>query len=399
MADRLMRLENEADSRFACRLAGRAVEDPNLRGHAFVETDAPDAGTDRLLRGALARTRVLVPGGTQGLLLCGDLFSLFCAGRELEALDSAPARDLGRRVRTAAAALDDGPAPLRLGTRTFEGGRPVVLGIVNVTPDSFSDGGQFRTSAAAAQHGLALLAAGADALDVGGESTRPRGRTYGEGARTVSVQEEIDRVAPVLEALRARIDAPLSVDTRKSEVARAALRIGVELVNDVTGLLHDPALGVEVARTDAALCLMHVPADIEQLPHEQPSEDVVGDVLAGLRAAVARASAAGVQPSRLVLDPGLGFGKTPSGNFLLLRHLECVAALGFPVMVGASRKSSFARAASGDDAAPLPMAERLPASLAAAVAAYRQGARVLRVHDVAETVRALRVARAVRDST
>jgi dihydropteroate synthase len=398
VSERLLRLQSEADSKLICRLAGRLVEDPNLRGWAFFAPGALDGHDEHVLRGALQRSRVLVLTGPGGVALLGDLFTLYSAGRELAVLANPRLSGLGARLQQAAQHADSRPAPLAIGARTFDWSRPVVMGVVNITPDSFSDGGQFLDPQAAIEHGLALVAAGADVLDLGGESTRPRGRTYGEGAQTVPDDEEIARVEPVVRGLRARTDTPLSVDTRKAAVARAALRAGADMINDVTGLLHDAALGAEVARTGAALCLMHVPADIEALSHEQASDDPVGDVLAGLREALARAAAAGVDSSRILLDPGLGFGKTPAANYLLIRHLECLVALGRPVLVGASRKASFARAAVAPGEPPPPVAERLPASLAAAVAALLAGAHVLRVHDVRETVQALRVAAAIAES-
>ncbi len=267
------------------------------------------------------------------------------------------------------------------------------MGVVNVTPDSFSDGGQFASPDAAVAQGLALVAAGADVLDVGGESTRPAGKTYGAGAQTVSEADEIGRVVPVIAGLRAATDLPISVDTRKSPVARAALDAGADIVNDVTGLLHDPAIAEVVRERGASLVLMHVPRDIEELGHEEPSDDILGDVLSGLQSALRRAD--GIPRGNLLLDPGIGFGKTLAHNLYLLRHLEAIRALGYPVVVGASRKSSIARAAAGGGPVP-PVTDRVGASVGAAVMAYNNGAHVLRVHDVKETVQALRVAAAIR---
>ncbi|MFM2153254.1 MAG: hypothetical protein RL199_1689 [Pseudomonadota bacterium] len=272
---------------------------------------------------------------------------------------------------------------------------PLVMGVLNVTPDSFSDGGRYRDVASAVAHGLALVSAGADLLDVGGESTRPRGGVYGEGARPVDAGEEISRVVPVIRGLRAAgCGVPISIDTRKASVARKALAAGADVVNDVTGLLHDATLAHVAAEVGAALVLMHTPADIEALTHESRSTDVVADVVAGLRAAVARAVAGGVAPERIVLDPGLGFGKGPAENLRLLGRLDAVRALGFPVLVGASRKTFLARAVAGEGALP-PPAERLGASVAAAIVAAMGGAAIVRVHDVRETVQALRLVRAV----
>jgi dihydropteroate synthase len=268
------------------------------------------------------------------------------------------------------------------------------MGVVNVTPDSFSDGGRFHTPDAAIAQGLRMVEQGADLLDIGGESTRPKGKTYGEGATTVPVEEEIARVVPVIRGLRARVATPISIDTRKSEVARAAIEAGADLVNDVTGLLHDSLIADVVVETGVDLILMHTPRDIEALVHEEPSADVLTEVLTGLEAAIARAR--GLPKERLLLDPGLGFGKTVSGNLQLLKHLDRVCALGYPVLVGASRKAFLAKAAAGEGGAVAPATERLGASVGAAVTAYLNGAHILRVHDVFETVQALRVAAAIR---
>lgn len=329
--------------------------------------------------------------GARGCALAGTLAALR-EGSSDPTLSPAVSAALLRAVT----ALAEPVPPWRVGSHLFEGPRPRVMGVVNVTPDSFSDGGRFFDPAEAVAHGCRLVEDGADLLDVGGESTRPRGAAYGAGAVTVDVDEEIRRVVPVIRGLRERCDVPLSVDTRKAEVAEAALDAGATVVNDVTGLVHDPRVAEVAAARGATLVLSHVPADIEALAHERPSDDVLGEVLSGLTRSLGRAKGAGVAPERLVVDPGLGFGKTPEGNLLLLDHLEALVALGFPVLVGASRKATFARLAAGPNAAaPLPMEERLGASLAAACAAAMRGARILRVHDVRETVRALRVVAAI----
>ncbi|MBJ6762719.1 dihydropteroate synthase [Myxococcaceae bacterium JPH2] len=276
--------------------------------------------------------------------------------------------------------------PLVLGGRTFElGSRTFVMGVVNVTPDSFSDGGRYFGVEAAIARGLALAEAGADVLDVGGESTRP-------GSRPVSVEEELARVLPVLEGLRARTQVPLSVDTTKAEVARAALRVGASLVNDVTGFHSDPALPAVVAESGAACCLMHTqgaPATMQQAPRY---DDVVDEVLAYLEAGVAQAQAAGVPRERILVDPGIGFGKTAGHNLLLLRRMGELRVLGLPLLVGTSRKR-FLGTLTGDK----PPSERLAATLGSVAAlAALGGADFVRVHDVAEARDALAVADALR---
>jgi dihydropteroate synthase len=285
------------------------------------------------------------------------------------------------------------PAPLRARGRVFDWSRPVVMGIVNVTPDSFSDGGQFLDPSSGIAHGLQLASEGADILDVGGESTRPRGKTYGEGALTVSVDEEIARVVPVIRGLRERTDVPISIDTRKSAVARAALDAGADIVNDVTGLIHDLSLADVVADAGASIVLMHTPRDIEELQHKVASADILGEVQHGLEAALRRAQR--IPRERIVLDPGIGFGKSDRNNFYLMKQIASLRALGHPLLVGASRKASIAKAAAGEGSVAPPN-ERVASSVAAAIASYMGGAQMLRVHDVRATVEAVRVAASIR---
>jgi dihydropteroate synthase len=257
--------------------------------------------------------------------------------------------------------------------------RPSVMGIVNVTPDSFSDGGDTLRPEDAVTAARAQARDGAAIVDVGGESTRP-------GAEPVAVDEELRRVVPVLEALAGAV--PVSIDTAKAEVARRALELGAELVNDVTALRGDPAMAETVAAAGAAVCLMHMRGEPRTMQHEPRYEDVVGEFL---EARLAVAVAAGIAEDSVLLDPGIGFGKTVAQNFELVRRLDAIVALGRPVVVGFSRKSSLGRILGDPEARTGP----LSASVAAAVAAYERGATVLRVHDVRETVEALTVARAV----
>jgi dihydropteroate synthase len=259
------------------------------------------------------------------------------------------------------------------------------MGIVNVTPDSFSDGGRFLDAEAAERHARALAAEGAELIDVGAESTRP-------GSRPVSAAEEQDRLLPVLERLLKEPPCPVSVDTSKPEVAEAALALGAHMVNDVTGLAAGPDLARVCARHGAALCVVHMqgtPATMQAAPHYG---DLVGEVRARLAAAVAAAEAAGVAPDALCVDPGIGFGKTLGHNLTLLKRVDGLAALGKPVLVGPSRKS-FIGSLLG-----VPADQRLEGTLAACVVAAWFGAHLLRVHDVAAVHRAVRVAEAVRDA-
>ena len=254
------------------------------------------------------------------------------------------------------------------------------MGVVNVTPDSFSDGGRFLSSSAAVDHAHQLIAEGADILDVGGESTRP-------GAAPVGVQEELDRVLPVIEGLRG-IAVPVSIDTWKPEVMRAALAAGACMVNDVNALLGDGALDM-VAQTDAAVCLMHKQGDPQTMQQQPHYEDVVAEVSAFLRERIAAAEAAGIARERIAVDPGFGFGKTLAHNLELLRGLDRLRELGVPVLAGLSRKSMLG-AITGQD-----VGGRVFASVAAALIAVQRGASIVRVHDVRATVDALKVWSAV----
>ena len=258
--------------------------------------------------------------------------------------------------------------------------RPLVMGVVNVTPDSFSDGGQHQNAEAAIAHAFALVDEGADILDIGGESTRP-------GAQQISVQTEWKRIAPVLEALLAA-GVPVSVDTRHAEVMRLALALGVDMINDVQGF-RDPASIDAVAGTQAALCVMHMrgePATMQQAPVYR---DVVAEVRSFLAARLAELRGRGIARDQLLVDPGIGFGKTLEDNLRLLRETRSLAELGAPVLVGVSRKSMIGQLTGRD------LAGRLAGSLAGALAAVARGAAIVRVHDVAATRDALTVWHAV----
>jgi dihydropteroate synthase len=255
------------------------------------------------------------------------------------------------------------------------------MGIVNVTPDSFSDGGRFLEAGAAIEHGLRLAAEGAEILDVGGESTRP-------GARPVTADEELRRVLPVVERLAAE-DATISIDTTKEEVARAALDAGAQIVNDVSAFRFAPELAGLVADRQATCCLMHMLGEPRTMQEDPRYDDVVADVKAFLEERVAFATGEGVAEDRIWLDPGIGFGKTVEHNLELLRRLDEIVAIGRPVVVGTSRKSFLGKLTGGK-----PEGERLPATIATNVMALERGASVFRVHDVAPLADALKVAAA-----
>ncbi|MGZ4354552.1 MAG: dihydropteroate synthase [Gaiellaceae bacterium] len=260
--------------------------------------------------------------------------------------------------------------------------RPSVMGVVNVTPDSFSDGGVHADPGVAAAAARRMLAEGAAIVDLGGESTRP-------GSAGVGVDEELRRVVPVLELLAGEV--PVSIDTTKAEVARRALALGAELVNDVTALRGDPALAQVVAESGAYLCLMHMQGDPRTMQADPRYDDVAAEVAAFLEERLAFAVAEGIAEERICLDPGIGFGKTAEHNFELVRRLDVLLSLGRPVLVGFSRKSSLGRLLGDANAKTGPLA----ASVGAAVAAYERGASILRVHDVREHVEALAAAHAI----
>jgi dihydropteroate synthase len=268
--------------------------------------------------------------------------------------------------------------------------RPLVMGILNVTPDSFSDGGRWLDPARALDHAEALFAAGADLIDVGGESTRP-------GAPVIGLEEELARVLPVAEGLAKRLPGrPWSIDTQKAELAKRAVAAGACLINDVSALRADPAMLQTAAASEAGVCLMHrleAPAGAKWAPDETTHygrEGVTRAVRAFLAQRLNDCTAAGLGAERVWLDPGLGFGKTVADNLALLRELRSLTDLGCPVLVGPSRKSFIGAVLGG-----LPIEERLEGTLAACAAALLHGARILRVHDVREAVRATRLIHAI----
>ncbi len=270
---------------------------------------------------------------------------------------------------------------LDCGGRPLDLSRPAVMGILNVTPDSFSDGGVFLSRENAIAHARRMAEEGADIIDVGGESTRP-------GAQPVPVQEEMDRVIPVIEALREKISLPISIDTSKPEVMRAAIAAGAGFINDVRALRDEGALET-AASLQVPVCLMHMQGEPRRMQENPRYRDVVADIGDFLRVRLQAAQAAGIPAQRLVIDPGFGFGKTLEHNLELLRGLRKLQSLGAPILVGLSRKSLIGKALG------LPVEGRLQASVALALMAVQNGARVVRVHDVGPTVEALRMWQAV----
>jgi dihydropteroate synthase len=263
------------------------------------------------------------------------------------------------------------------------GERTLVMGVLNVTPDSFSDGGLYFSAEAAVERAIEIEEAGADILDIGGESTRP-------GSEGISAKEELRRLLPVLERLRGRLKIPISVDTSKSEVAEAAAEAGAEILNDVTALRADPRLAEIARRRKLPVILMHMRGDPRTMQKKPFARSVLRDVTAGLRRAAAAARRAGVPKSQIVLDPGVGFGKSTAQNFELLGRLAELARLGFPLMIGTSRKAFIGKALGGISAA-----ERGWGTAASVAASILGGAHIVRVHDVREMVQVVRVADAV----
>lgn len=264
------------------------------------------------------------------------------------------------------------------------GERTLVMGVLNVTPDSFSDGGEFFASQKAVRHALRLEHDGADILDIGAESTRP-------GSRGVSTAEELRRLLPVLEGLRGRLKIPISVDTRKSSVAEIALDSGAEIINDTSGLTHDPRLAQIVACHRVPIILMHMRGTPETMQTKPFARNVMVDVIRGLRRSLAIARHAGVARSRILIDPGIGFGKSFEQNYELLRKLPELSELGYPVLVGASRKGFLGRTLARDGR-PASTGERIWGTAAAVTAAIFGGAHMVRVHDVSEMLQVARVA-------
>src|SRR5438552_3131327 len=379
---RLVELQTEWDSTAACTAIGRSAVDPNLRGWAALLPSEP-----RLLHEGLRQSGVAVLRGERGGLALGSLSQLWSAARSLaDALEDGRARALLAELQTRAGHVEGARPRWRLPRSRLPEGRVLVMAILNVTPDSFSDGGKYAAPDAAIEHGLRLAAEGADLIDVGGESTRP-------GSQPVPADEELRRTLPVVRELARRSGVPISIDTTKSEVARAAVDAGAEVVNDVSGLQRDPALAGIAAREDAALCLMHSRGTPQKMQQRASYADLLGEVHDELQEALRRALEGGVPVEAIALDPGLGFAKTAAHNLLLLRRLRELTQLGRPVLLGASRKS-FLGGLSGK-----PAAERLTGSIAAATVAALHGAALVRVHDVAATREALAVVDAVSSSS
>lgn len=308
-------------------------------------------------------------GPLTDLLLAGSEHQLLILCREL-ALRSPAARSLAAELETFVGPEARAPHVWRIGRRILDlARRPHLMGILNVTPDSFSDGNRFATVEAAVERALRLEEEGADIIDIGGESTRP-------GAAAVPVEEELRRVVPVVERLAGRLTVPVSVDTTKAEVAAAALAAGAEIVNDISALGFDPRMGKVVAGAGAGVVLMHTRGRPEEMQRDTVYRDVVGEVIVSLRAALEKSRLAGIPSECVVVDPGIGFGKSVAGNLAILRRLGDFASLHRPLLIGTSRKSVIGTTlARGVD-------ERVHGTAATVALALAAGARIFRVHDV-----------------
>ena len=279
--------------------------------------------------------------------------------------------------------MTNSPSSIDCAGQVLDLARPCIMGVLNITPDSFSDGGAYFSVENAVSHARQMVEAGADIIDIGGESTRP-------GSAPVSAEEELQRVIPVIEAVRAGRDTPVSIDTQKPAVMRAAVAAGAGMINDVNALRADGAVET-AAGLGVPVCLMHmqgIPQTMQDMPDYR---DVVSEVVSFLGARAAACEAAGISPRQIVLDPGFGFGKTVEHNLSLLRRLDRLVALGYPVLVGLSRKSII------DKVMGLPVDKRLYPSIALAVLAVWQGASIVRCHDVRQTRQAVQMCQAVRD--
>ena len=281
---------------------------------------------------------------------------------------------------------------LQLPTRTLTlGKRTLLMGVLNITPDSFSDGGKFLAPDRAIAHALSLQKAGADLLDIGAESTRP-------GSISISTVEELRRLLPVLQALRGKLKIPISIDTRKASVAGIAIGAGAEIINDVSGLNHDPRIAEVAARRRVPLILMHMRGEPRTMQKACFARDVMKDVTQGLRASIQKARKAGLARSQIIIDPGIGFGKSFHQNYEILRRLPELARLGYPILVGTSRKGflgrtlALAKKSTAGKIESVPAEERIWATAATVTASILGGAHIVRVHDVAEIAQVVSVA-------
>jgi dihydropteroate synthase len=272
--------------------------------------------------------------------------------------------------------------PMQIGPKLFDFRRTYIMGILNVTPDSFSDGGKFREVDAAVYHAKRMASEGADIIDVGGESTRP-------GSDPVALEEELDRVVPVIHEISEAVDIPVSIDTYKAPVAKAAIEAGASMINDISGLRFDPDMASVAARSGLPVVVMHIKGEPRSMNMNPSYGDVIEEIISYLAESIKIAEEAGVDSNSIVVDPGIGFGKASTHSFSAMKHMGRLSRLGKPILIGASRKSHLG------SLVELAPPDRLIESVSAAVVAATNGAHFVRVHDVAETARALRVVEAI----
>lgn len=380
---RLLRVGSEAEARreilrvgadpagaehMAAKMIGRLIKLTALpcRAANVLKQEMLALGGDA----AVARGSVSCSIPATDVILIGSLKQLRQLGVRLDAQPFG-LRQLAVELQTLLDRLECPPTALLGRNCRLELDRPRIMGILNLTPDSFSDGGRYASLPAALARGRELDREGADLIDVGGESTRP-------GAAPVSIQEEIDRVVPVIEALRREVPRPISVDTTKSAVARAALAAGADFINDISGLHFDPDMAEVAGESGAGLFLMHTRGRPDRMQADTGYRDLIGEIFDYLRAGMALAEEAGVAGERLAIDPGIGFGKSLDGNLEILRRLDEFQALGRPILLGVSRKSFIGKVLERPDPG-----DRLFGTLAMVALGVRQGAMIHRVHDVA----------------
>ena len=349
------------------------VESAQERGWC-IALDGVEAETARELQQAvdpeLASVWLYPSGGVVGVRVCIAAGQVDAVLGSLEPRDDAALQVLAA-IHGVLAAREREAWTLRCGGRELEvGARTLVMGIVNVTPDSFSDGGEFCDPAAAIEHGMRLAGEGADILDIGGESTRP-------GAQAVGAEEECERVLPVVEALAAEVGVPVSIDTSKAAVAQRAIEAGAAMINDVTALRSDPEMPRVAAEAGVPVVLMHMLGSPRTMQNDPQYDDLMGEIIAYLRGSMALALDAGVPEDQLVVDPGIGFGKALEHNLEIMRRLPQLRSLGCPILLGTSRKS-FIGAVTGAEAA-----ERVFGTAATVALGIARGAHIVRVHDVA----------------
>jgi dihydropteroate synthase len=293
-------------------------------------------------------------------------------------------QSLGRSLKETLRALSKTQHTIRCRKKTFKLGRKTLLmGVLNVTPDSFSDGGLYFHSEKAIAHGLKMVEEGADFMDIGGESTRP-------GSKPLGLEEELRRVIPVIESLVKEMDVPVSIDTYKSAVAQKAIEAGAEMINDISGLHFDPELAQVAAKEDVPLVLMHIRGSPETMQKDVHYESLLSEILQYLKESIRRAESAGLDPKQIIVDPGIGFGKTVEDNLIILKNLQEFRILGKPLLLGTSRKSFIGKILNAE------VTERLEGTLSSIAIGVLNGAHIIRCHDVLQAKRAIAVADAIR---